>query len=133
MNSATFKTYRETLGLEVKDLAAWMGVDRKTVQRWENPQAGDVPAWAARKMLERWDRLIFSISSALEYLDQQEQEQGSAPEAVEMRRFKTDASCQRVNGLGTDAKRHAISVGIIAAALQAGGYETRLDWVPVEP
>lgn len=133
MNSATFKTYRETLGLEVKDLAAWMGVDRKTVQRWENPQAGDVPAWAARKMLGRWDRLIFSISSALEYLDQQEQEQGSAPSTVEMQRFKTDTSCQRVNGLGTDAKRHAISVGIIAAALQAEGYETRLDWVPVEP
>jgi len=133
LNSATFKTYRETLGLEVKDLAAWMGVDRKTVQRWENPQAGDVPAWAARKMLERWDRLIFSISSALEYLDQQEQEQGSAPEAVEMQRFKNRCVLPARKRLGTDAKRHAISVGIIAAALQAGGYETRLDWVPVEP
>ncbi|MDK6471395.1 hypothetical protein QP158_10595 [Streptococcus agalactiae] len=113
-------------------VADWLKVNRRTVQRWEQPDAGDIPEWAAEKLQSRWDSLVDKISDAIDYLDQLQQETGAPPEAVQMQRFKTNASCKRVNGPGVTAREHAIMVGIITAALQAEKYEVNLDWIPQE-
>lgn len=45
--------YRTTMGVELKDFAARFGVDRRTVQRWEN-DTFSIPFDVAELVEEQW-------------------------------------------------------------------------------
>lgn len=128
MESAEFKTYRETLGIDRLWLSEELGVSRRTVQRWENPAAGPVPEFAAEWMRAAWETAISQIADVLNSAEDTAEELGS-PQYFTLARYIDDVSATAGLGEGMTARMHAARVGLIAAALQVEGFETRINWI----
>lgn len=80
---AEFRAIRETVGMTQGMLAEELGVEPRSVRRWESPSAPQVPPQDA------WDVLDFAldtqrqgIAAALGEIDRMAQERGAYPESV---------------------------------------------------
>lgn len=62
MNGATFHLYRTAMGLDVTGLAERLGVNRRTVQRWEADKCS-VPVSAAGLLLEMWESWLDRVNT----------------------------------------------------------------------
>lgn len=83
---AEFRAMRETVGMTQGMLAAALGVEPRSVRRWESPVCGGY-----RPPRDAWDALDAAldtqrrgIAAALDKVDELAQERGAAPDAVRL-------------------------------------------------
>ena len=84
VSKADFRALRETVGLSQQDVADALGVDVRSVKRWEAPD-GSQPVAAAWALLERYAEFHeLAIETAVEHVETMIAEVGHAPQAVRM-------------------------------------------------
>ncbi len=129
MTPAELKTNREALGLTVGWLAEQAGVGERTVRYWEsgrNQVPDDVAALIGR--IESQTRTM--VSNALAQVDEVMRAQGGEPEAVDLRRYASDAELWR-NHPGfkpLPATWHAATLARIARALESRGVTSVIEY-----
>lgn len=129
MTPAELKTNREALGLTVGWLAAQAGVGERTVRYWEagrNQVPDDVAALIVR--IESQTRTM--VTNALAQVDQVIRAQGREPEAVDLRRYATDAELWRAHPgfKPLPATWHAVTLARIARALESRGIPSVIEY-----
>lgn len=114
VNTATWKTWRETLGMTAQQVAEELGVNLRTAQRWE--ATNDPPAFAVEWLdgyrLAMLDRIRTVV-------------QDKGP--VRLVRYRTEASA-RAAGEPLPLSMHAALIGLTAAALEESRREYVIDW-----
>lgn len=111
VNGATLNLYRTTMGFELKDFASRHGVDRRTVQRWENGSY-DIPADVQDAVARQWQAWLDDISTAVRQL-----------ESVTL----ADCSASTLKAWRGDS-RHAAKNRAIATALALSGRPVTAAW-----
>lgn len=69
MNGATFRLYRLCMGWELVTAGEKLGVDRRTIQRWENG-SWDIPQSAQEFMGGEWADFVDSLTVYIEALEE---------------------------------------------------------------
>ncbi|MFC2623733.1 MAG: helix-turn-helix domain-containing protein [Propionibacterium acidifaciens] len=118
VNSATWKTLRETLGMTAQQIADALGVNLRTAQRWEG--RNDPPAFAAEWIEGIWREYGRRIDVIVEGARQQD-----GP--VILRRYRTSAQAQAA-GEALPVEMHAALVGLALEALRGEGIDATVDW-----
>lgn len=129
MESAQFKTMRETLGYTSQDVADAMSVNERTARRWEitvQPPA-DAVAW----MQDQWDRTVQEVASAVEYNTRKMAVSDESSTRVQLSRYISQGHAARA-GEGYSVRRHAAIVGLIAFALSLEGRDWEIAYKPRE-
>lgn len=129
MTPAELKTNREALGLTVGWLAEQSGVGERTVRYWEsgrNQVPDDVAALIVR--IESQTRTM--VSNALAQGDEVVRAQGGEPEAVDLRRYASDAELWRKHPgfKPLPATWHAATLARIARALESRGIASVIEY-----
>lgn len=140
MNTATFRTYLELLGLEHEWIANRLGVNVRSVERWCAPakpgkREHTPPKMAADFILALVDKLTRYVDEAVDGVQAYRDEFGDAPESMDLRRYVTAQSFRigEMAGAGFPHGFHNAVLRQIALALHEEGYRVDVDWVPVEP
>ncbi len=80
-----FRALRETVGLLQSDIAFALGVEERSVRRWESPDAPQFPPQDAWDVLDdAFERQGEVIDFALAKVEEIAQQQGNYPKAVEL-------------------------------------------------
>lgn len=129
MTPAELKTNREALGLTVGWLADQAGVGERTVRYWEsgrNQVPADVAALVTR--IEAQTRTI--VANALEQVGEVVQVHGGEPEAVDLRRYASDAELWRRHPgfKPLPATWHAAALARIARELESRGVASVIEY-----
>lgn len=138
MNTATFRTYIELLGMEHTWIAAQLDVGVRSVEYWTAvPKHGKPerrPPFDAEELVLYWvDQFDQIVSNVVDSVADYRDEYGEPPREVDLRRYVTEASFTRGEGDGTMShSMHNALLRQIAFALAVEGYEVSVNWVPVE-
>lgn len=129
MTGAELKTLRESLGLTAQWVADQSKVRLRTAQYWEagkNRVPEDVSALIAR--VEYKTRTM--VTNALAQVDEVARAQGGEPEAVDLRRYASDAELWRKHPdcRPLPATWHAATLARIVRALQARGIKSVIEY-----
>lgn len=112
MDGATINLYRGAMGLTVTDLADRLGVDRRTIQRWEN-NSWPIPPDSQALIEDMWQNWLDRIDSLLERAE-------SFPEGAQ-----ADLAHYRDGVLAAQNQALAVLLGLADRDVSA-------HWVPVE-
>lgn len=118
VNTATWKTLRETLGMTAQQVSDELGVNLRTAQRWEG--RNDPPAFAAEWIEGIWREYGRRIDAMVEDARQQD-----GP--VKLRRYRTSEQA-RAAGEALPVEMHAALVGLALEALRGEGIDAAVDW-----
>lgn len=121
MNGATLRTYRELLGYELNRYAEKLGVNRRTVTRWETgewPLPDDVAA-QVRSDLRELNQVIDDLGSTIPE---------GADEATLVRYGRDDDLTKVTTATGSHEIYNA-GVGLTAFDLEAEGCKVTLEWL----
>ncbi|QLI80800.1 hypothetical protein HZU75_04240 [Chitinibacter fontanus] len=128
MTPAELKTLRESLGIPVAWLAEQANVQRRTVEYWEAGRS-IVPADVA-ELLIKLDQQFDRAAEQAFQVAQEKTSQYGQPQAVELRRYRTDAALwqarQDMQGLPVTA--HAVLLNRSRKLLEKQGYAVRIDY-----
>lgn len=133
---AEFRALREMAGITQARLAAILGVEVRSVKRWESgsaPQHPPADAWSVLDEAMEMQRVLIDI--ALDRVDETEDEIGAAPSEVVLPYWSSDAEyreCSTDAALGIDGgsdgwRMANASSRALAAILRADGIAVR--WV----
>jgi transcriptional regulator with XRE-family HTH domain len=120
MNGATLRTYRELLGYELNQYAEKVGVNRRTVTRWETGQ-WNVPedvATQVRSDLDELNRVIDELHATIPE---------AAEEATLLRCGRSD-DLSKVTKETTSHEIYNAATGLTALALETEGCQVTLEW-----
>lgn len=120
MNGATLRTYRELLGYELNQYADKVGVNRRTVTRWETGQ-WDVPEDVAAQVRSDLNELTRVIDEL------QETVPVDAEEATLLRYGRAD-DLSKVTKETASHEIYNAAIGLAALALEADGCQVTLEW-----
>lgn len=125
---AAFKALREQVGLKQADLADALGVETRSVRRWESPAAegyrAPEDAWRVLERAREAQRQ--QVAYALEVVRKQTSELGQSPAAVALTYYRDQEqydACGRDKGPVGVANANARA---IAEALEREGYS--VEW-----
>lgn len=118
VNTATWKTLRETLGMTAQQVSDALGVNLRTAQRWEG--SNDPPAFAVEWIERIWREYGRRIDAMVEDARQQ-----GGP--VTLRRYRTSELAQAA-GEALPVEMHAALVGLALEALRGEGIDATVDW-----
>lgn len=128
---ANFKALRESLGMSQHLLAYLMGVDKRSVQRWESPsatayRAAPEEAW---ELLEGFlKRQEWVVETSLEKADEVEEELGEARSFQITYWLSEDEYEQAHPGEGTFWQMANANSRLVAATLRAEGREVEFGF-----
>lgn len=128
MNPPTFKTLREQLGVEQEWLANQLGVNIRSVKRWEKthqppPEAYELLAG----ILEQW------IGLADKTIDEIDAEP-TPPEQVDLTRYLNEESYLRAHPESSESwSMHTAKIRYFYTRLIEAGYDVVIHFAPVEP
>lgn len=117
MDSAQFKTMRETLGFTSQDVADAMAVNERTARRWEITVAP--PDDAVEWVKTEWRKTLLQVRESLDYLDEMGEQYGESG-SVRLTRYVSNGHASRA-GIGIPVRRHSAIIGLIAFALSLDG------------
>ena len=129
VTSAELKTYREALGLTVGWLAAEARVGERTVRYWESAR-NQVPEDVAALILRVEAQTRQLVENALVTVGEVAQQEGSEPEAVDLRRYAADEEFWRAHPAfkPLPATWHGAALARIARALEARGIPAVIEY-----
>jgi len=126
---AAFKAIREQVGITQSSLAGQLGVQVRSVKRWEDPNSPQLPPDDAWNVLEAaLERQNEGVAAAIEAVMAIADEQGSFPEHVELKywlsegdylQWSTDADL----GVASDWRMANANARACAAALESRDIE----------
>lgn len=129
MTPAELKTNREALGLTVGWLAEQAGVGDRTVRYWESGR-NQVPDDVTALIQQIESKTRTMVTNALAQVDDVVRAQGGEPEAVDLRRYATDAELWRKHRgfKPLPATWHAAALARIARALEDRGIPAVIEY-----
>lgn len=129
MTGAELKTLRESLGLTVQWVADQSKVRLRTAQYWEAGR-NKVPADVAALIARTEARTRTMVANALAQIDEVTQAQVGTLEAVDLRRYASDAELWRKHPdcKPLPATWHATMLARITRALEAKGVSSTIQY-----
>lgn len=118
VNTATWKTLRETLGMTAQQVSDALGVNLRTAQRWEG--SNDPPASAA----EWIEGIRREYGRRIDAMVEDARQQGGP---VILRRYRTSEQA-RAAGEALPVEMHAALVGLALEVLRGEGIDATVDW-----
>lgn len=121
MNGATLRTYRQLLGYDINGYSEKLGINRRTVTRWET---GDWPVPDDVAVRVRED--LADLRAVVDEL------RGSVPEGTEEAefiRYRRSEDIVLVTKNTTSAEIYNAAAGLAALDLEAQGCSVSLEWV----
>lgn len=129
MTPATLRTLREALSFTVEGLAQVLGVNRRTLVRWESVNSIDpVPEDVARRVVELIEWVEDTVEAALEAIETQDPPEGTA---IDLYRYVSADSAYRA-GLEVPWPVHNAAMGRLASELLVLGYVPFVHYIPIE-
>lgn len=134
MNTATFRTYLEALGIEHTWIAERLGVSVRTIEYWTAVPKPDKPAkcppFDAEELVLEWaDRFNEIVDSTVEHVLDMIEQQGTPPEGVDLARYVNEESFRVGEGPGDlSLSMHNALLRQLVLALQAEGLEVNVSW-----
>lgn len=125
---AEFQAARKRVGASCSDLAHALGIEVRTVRRWESPSSPAVPFDQAWDLLDgMMQRRTQAIDAAIDELEMQEQERGGA--SVTLTIWPSDAAWSEAHPGEQGSARFANSVSCaVADVAEALGYTVEWAW-----
>lgn len=120
MNGATLRTYRRLLGYDINDYAEELGINRRTVTRWET---GDWPV--PDDVAERVRDDLSELRAVADELRNSVPEGAAEAEFVRYRRSEDIAD---VTTSTKSAEIYNAAAGLAALGLEAQGCIVSLEW-----
>lgn len=120
MNGATLRVYRQLLGYESAHYADKIGVNRRTVIRWEQeekPVPDDVAA-QVRADLAQLEQLLARIRW----------DEANQGDAATLTAYRHGDALTAATGLSVDRQIYNAAVGLAALDLEAAGTEVTIRW-----
>ena len=94
-SKAEFRATRERVGLTQKALAVMMGVDVRTVKRWEEPELPDPPKYAQDRLQEALEAHTAIVQAAIRRVDAIVEQQGRPPASMCLTYYRSQAQYDR--------------------------------------
>lgn len=92
-SKADFKALRELVGMTQGQLAEALGMDVRSVKRWEHPDTAQVPSPAAWDLLQQArTRQLEIVACAVETVKRMIEEAGAPPEFVDLTYWRDQKS-----------------------------------------
>lgn len=132
MDTAEFKTKRESMGMTSDWVAAQLGVSLRSAQDYEAVKKGgkNVPPNAERFINHWWEHYKNTVDNVLLDLTEQTMHLGASPRAVELYRYRTDIQCHNDGNAPMSKTMHAALQGWVMAALERSGFTVEILWKP---
>lgn len=122
MTGAEFRLKRRTLGLSIEETAERLGVNLRSMRRWENGE-WEVPENAITFIDGLWQDKVEAANVVLDKLEAQ----GKDPEPITLRLYRTHKGHYEADP-GQTWGEHASAIGIIAVALELHGYQFTVEY-----
>lgn len=126
---AAFRAMRESLGLSQKNVADALGVQQRSVRRWEEPDYYLPPA-DAWEYLEHMSAVYAKgVAAALSQVADIVGEAGKAPNAIAMTYYRSQ---QEYDDMGRDEGPYGFRNAMtreVAAKLRAAGYDVTVSFL----
>lgn len=128
MNSATFKTLLDALGLSSREFAELTGANPRTVRRWcyeidPAPRAVETVTWLTKAFTD-------NLNKTRDGLKKIETEQGVAPEFVELARYRSEENYRQYEEDDLlPWLAHCGLISFLAVALMADGYKVKVKYL----
>lgn len=134
---AEFRAIRETVGMTQGMLAEELGVEPRSVRRWESPSAPQLPPQDAWEVLDAaLENQRRAVAAALGEVDRIAQEQGTYPESV-MLPYWTSQDAYDVGHYtgadGNDWRMANATSRMLAYALHERGIDVEWSDTPTVP
>ena len=125
---AEFQAMRKRVGVSCSDLAHALGIEVRTVRRYESPSSPAVPFDQAWDMLDgMMKRRAQAIDAAIDELERQERERGVA--SVSLTIWPSDAAWSEAHPGERGSARFANSINCaLADVAEALGYTVEWVW-----
>lgn len=120
MNGATLRTYRRLLGYDINDYAEELGINRRTVTRWET---GDWPVPDDVALRVRDD-----LSELRAVADELRDSVPKGADEAEFVRYRRSEDIAAVTKSTTSAEIYNAAAGLAALGLEAQGCIVSLEW-----
>lgn len=120
MNGATLRVYRQLLGYESAHYADKIGVNRRTVIRWEQdekPVPDDVAAQVRADLAQ-----LEQLTAQLRW------DKAKQGETVTLTAYRHGDALTAETGRAVDRQIYNAAVGLAALDLEAGGTEVTIRW-----
>ena len=126
---AEFQATRKRVGLSCSDLAHALGIEVRTVRRWESPSSPAVPFDQAWDLLDaRLETRRRAIDAAIDELEKQEKERGGIA-SVSLAIWPSDAAWSQAHPGEQGGARFANSINCaVADVAEALGYAVEWVW-----
>ena len=122
MTPAEFDTRRRLLGLSIQEAADYLGVQRRTVERWISGYSS-VDDGAADRLLALEDRMSAAVEQVVVVA------RDKRADTVVLLRYRSQQAVDASpDAAGLPLGAHAILIGWTADALDAEGVETEIVW-----
>lgn len=133
---AEFRAIRETVGMTQGMLAAELGVEPRSVRRWESPSAPQVPPQNAWDVLDyALDTQRQAVAAALGEVDRMAQERGAYPDHVALPYWPSQAAYDAGHYVddGGDWRMINATNRVLAYALHERGIDVEWSDGPTVP
>lgn len=127
MNTATFRTMIEMMGMEQAWIADQLGVTERSVRRWASPNNNiPVPFGIEDWVNEWWDRFGALCENAIGGALELREGHGS-----ELARYASRDSIKKA-GVDMPLSMHSALIGLIAFMLSGEGLDFRVSWTKTD-
>lgn len=126
---AEFQATRKRVGVSCSDLARALGIEVRTVRRWESPSSPAVPFDQAWDLLDKMmQRRSQAIDAAIDELERHEKEHGGVA-SVSLPIWPSDAAWSEAHPGEQGGARFANSINCaVADVAEALGYAVEWIW-----
>ena len=126
---AEFQATRKRVGVSCSDLARALGIEVRTVRRWESPSSPAVPFDQAWDLLDKMmQQRAQAIDAAIDELERQERERGGVA-SVSLPIWPSDAAWSQAHPGEQGGARFANSINCaVADVAEALGYAVEWVW-----
>lgn len=121
MNAETFRIKRTIIGLDPEDVAQRMGINLRTVQRWDAGQ-NPIPDFAANWLESRWQAFISTVADCVINATPKAEVAGAPVEELEasVAVYRSRSSLARAGSTLTLREVNALNRAVMIAGALAG-------------
>lgn len=122
MTPAEFDTRRRLLGLSIQEAADFLGVQRRTVERWISGYS-EIPDSAIKKLDSLNAAMMRAVDQAVKFAKRK-----PAQEVALLRYRSQEAVDASPHAAGLPLGAHAVLIGRILTRLREDGFNVTVNW-----